>query len=166
MPRALQRTNFRLFLTLEPPFINDHIRTACARGQRLPDISVQTCDDLFAFADRREFCGERGWDRTIDHLINVPLRLSPPLRRVCSLDFPFTVAFALGGRRQVSTPSHRWAWLGVVVTMTWTSSPTLTPSHRRFPFRWLLQKSSALPLSYAPLVLLFSSLPVRPVCDR
>jgi len=23
--------------------------------------------------------GERGWDRTIDHLINVPLRLSPPL---------------------------------------------------------------------------------------
>ena len=36
--------------------------------------------------------GERGWDRTIDHLINVPLRLSPPLRRVCSLDFPFTMA--------------------------------------------------------------------------
>ena len=37
--------------------------------------------------------GERGWDRTIDLLINLTLRLSSPLyKRVCSLDFLFTMA--------------------------------------------------------------------------
>ena len=78
-------------------------------------------------------CGEPGWDRTIDHLINVPPRLSSPLASLQSGLSLHRSKFALGGCRQVSTPSHRWAWLGIVVAITRTSSPNLTPSHRRFP---------------------------------
>ena len=33
--------------------------------------------------------------------------------RVRGLDYPFTLAFAVGAARLVSTPSHRWAWLGI-----------------------------------------------------
>jgi len=42
------------------------------------------------------------------------LRLSPLrrrkklLRRICGLDYPFTLASALGAARLVSTPSPRW----------------------------------------------------------
>ena len=50
--------------------------------------------------------------------IFVPLRLSPPHQarsrwHVCGLDYPFTLAFALGAARLVSTPSRRRAWLGI-----------------------------------------------------
>ena len=41
--------------------------------------------------------------RTADLLITLPLQLSLPF--VCGLDFLFTLARALGVRRQVSTPS-------------------------------------------------------------
>ena len=37
-----------------------------------------------------------------------PLRLSPPPFGVWSLDYPFTVAIALGAARLVSTPSPGW----------------------------------------------------------
>ena len=57
---------------------------------------------------------------------------------------------AVGGRRQVSTPSPCGAWLGIAVAATRTGSPNLTPSRRRFPVRRLRSKSAALPLSYAP----------------
>jgi hypothetical protein len=54
--------------------------------------------------------------RGIPQRIFLPLRLSPPrqrLRRVCGLDYPFTLAFALGAARLVSTPSRRRAWFGI-----------------------------------------------------
>lgn len=66
-------------------------------------------------------------------MINVPPRLSSPLASLQSGLSLHRSKFALGGCRQVSTPSHRWAWLGIVVAITRTSSPNLTPSHRRFP---------------------------------
>jgi hypothetical protein len=34
---------------------------------------------------------------------------------VCGLDYPFTIAFALGAARLVSTPSHCRAWLGIAI---------------------------------------------------
>jgi len=50
---------------------------------------------------------------------------------VCALDYPFTLAFALGGNRLVSTPSPIGAWLGIaslkvspnLVTYTYRVSP-------------------------------------------
>ncbi len=42
---------------------------------------------------------------------------------VCSLDFTFTLAVALGAARQVSTPSLR-AWLGIAIQVP----PTLSSS--------------------------------------
>ena len=47
--------------------------------------------------------------------IFLPLRLSPPDHSVCGLDYPFTLAFALGAARLVSTPSETFvsAWLGI-----------------------------------------------------
>ena len=50
-----------------------------------------------------------GGGRTHDLRINLPLRLTPPLRFVV-WTLPLTV---LVTRRQVSTPSHFCAWLGV-----------------------------------------------------
>ena len=49
--------------------------------------------------------------------IFIPLRLSPPSQRgdVCGLDYPFTVAFAVGAARLVSTPSRFRAWLGIAI---------------------------------------------------
>ena len=49
------------------------------------------------------------------------LRLSPPPFGVCGLDYPFTVAFAVGAARLVSTPSRRnrsslRAWLGIAIS--------------------------------------------------
>jgi hypothetical protein len=49
------------------------------------------------------------------------LRLSPPPRGVCGLDYPFTVALAVGAARLVSTPSRRTtasvqAWLGIAIS--------------------------------------------------
>lgn len=46
--------------------------------------------------------------------IFVPLRLSPPSLDVRGLDYPFTLAFAVGAARLVSTPSRKArAWLGI-----------------------------------------------------
>ena len=55
-------------------------------------------------------------------------RLSPPPFGVCGLDYPFTVAFALGAARLVSTPSRPdWgrAWLGIAMLQ---GSPNLSSS--------------------------------------
>ena len=35
---------------------------------------------------------------------------------VCGLDYPFTLAFALGAARLVSTPSRCRAWLGIAIS--------------------------------------------------
>lgn len=43
------------------------------------------------------------------------LRLSPPPHGVCGLDYTFTLAFALGAARLVSTPSPDGAWLGIAI---------------------------------------------------
>jgi len=45
---------------------------------------------------------------------------------VCALDFALTIAFALGSRRQASTPSSFDAWLGVGLLFRASRSPTLT----------------------------------------
>ena len=37
-------------------------------------------------------------------------------RDVCGLDYPFTVAFAVGAARLVSTPSRFRAWLGIAIS--------------------------------------------------
>src|SRR4051812_18495036 len=49
------------------------------------------------------------------------------LQRICGLDFTFSVAFALGVFRQVSTPSFdvTKAWLGITILKV---SPTLKDS--------------------------------------
>ena len=53
--------------------------------------------------------------------IFIPLRLSPPRHRafgrmvVRGLDYPFTLAAALGAARLVSTPSRFRAWLGIAI---------------------------------------------------
>ena len=51
-------------------------------------------------------CGGPHGARTHDPRINIPLRFSPPSGDVRGLDCPFTVAFALGATRPVSTPSR------------------------------------------------------------
>ena len=43
------------------------------------------------------------------------LRLSPPPSGVCGLDYTFTLAFAVGAARLVSTPSSCEAWLGIAM---------------------------------------------------
>jgi hypothetical protein len=49
-------------------------------------------------------CGPR--DLNPPNGFSCQLRLSPPPLGVCGLDYPFTVAFAVGAARLVSTPSR------------------------------------------------------------
>ncbi|MBA85713.1 MAG: hypothetical protein CML60_07905 [Rhodobacteraceae bacterium] len=49
---------------------------------------------------------------------------------VCGLDYPFTLAEALGAARLVSTPSPFGAWLGIAISQV---SPNLSSSTPEFP---------------------------------
>jgi len=53
--------------------------------------------------------------RTYDHILHHTIAFATTSKRLCALDYPFTIAIkALGRRRLVSTPSqYYWAWLGI-----------------------------------------------------
>ena len=80
------------------------------------------------------------------------LRFSPPPYGVRGLDYTFTLAFALGAARLVSTPSSCEAWLGIAILQV---SPTLSSSTAGV-------SAGALKLSSSPLCLPVSPRPHAP----
>jgi hypothetical protein len=73
-------------------------------------------------ASRKDWCGwgDSNPHRTMSQRIFLPPRFSPPrMVRVRGLDYPFTLALALGAARLVSTPSpgqpRPGAWLGIAM---------------------------------------------------
>ncbi len=97
--------------------------------------------------------GEPGWDRTIDHLINVPPRLSSPLASLqsgLSLHRSFRFRWVPSSLYTFLSPGlardcrrHHADEFPEFDTIPSAVSPPMAPT-----------KSSALPLSYRPLVLL------------
>ena len=80
------------------------------------------------------------------------LRLSPPPFGVCGLDYPFTVALAVGAARLVSTPSRREHIVrpGLARDCHFRFPRLWAVLHRRFPERALKFSSSPLRLPVPP----------------
>ena len=88
----------------------------CAKFRQNPVLVWEKIDDCGAIGPVRDkesrlrsenWCGRRE-SNPHGHTPNgfsYQLRLSPPSLDVCGLDYPFTIAFAVGAARLVSTPS-------------------------------------------------------------